>query len=310
MTSRAPSSEQPEDRQHPERLHAGWPAPRPDRTPTRSNRGGPSASARAAITYGASITHFDPPEGTNTPSTAGIQRDQRRKRRRRRDARRSAPASCSFRWVAGDHAGDAGIERKLQDDAPDRRRRVLHRAHQPRRRADGGRNADAAGTRSSGCSAFSAFSGSLALHEIANEIERRRARRRSTSSSGSARAHCPGVLAAAPRRPARFRGIARRSMPRSAAPSCLARPAASPATSPSSTTTISIDDRDRRSATRKIVWRNGMMPPGTMPPCGDDVADLRAAAPRASPSAAPPIRSSPCAQMLPSPRKLAAASAR
>ena len=35
----------------------------------------------------------------------------------------------------GDHAGDAGVERKLQDDAPDGRRRVLDGAHQPRRRS-------------------------------------------------------------------------------------------------------------------------------------------------------------------------------
>src|SRR5687768_122056 len=28
------------------------------------------SSCAAAITYGASITHFDPPDGTNTPSTA------------------------------------------------------------------------------------------------------------------------------------------------------------------------------------------------------------------------------------------------
>ena len=34
-----------------------------------------------------------------------------------------------------DDAGDAGVERELEDDAPDRRRRRLHRVHQPRRRA-------------------------------------------------------------------------------------------------------------------------------------------------------------------------------
>jgi hypothetical protein len=33
-----------------------------------------------------------------------------------------------------DDAGDAGVKRKLQDDAPHRRRRLLDGAHQPRRR--------------------------------------------------------------------------------------------------------------------------------------------------------------------------------
>ena len=52
----------------------------------------------AAITYGASITHFDPPDGTKTPSTAeyiatsggkvaGV------------EMRTNRFATCSFRWV-------------------------------------------------------------------------------------------------------------------------------------------------------------------------------------------------------------------
>ena len=35
---------------------------------------------------------------------------------------------------AGDDAGDACVERELEDDAPHRGRRLLHRAHQTRRR--------------------------------------------------------------------------------------------------------------------------------------------------------------------------------
>ena len=41
------------------------------------------------------------------------------------------------------------------------------------------------------------------------------------------------------------------------------------------TTTISIDDGERGSATGRSCGGSGMMPPGTRPPCGDDVADLR-----------------------------------
>ena len=46
----------------------------------------------------------------------------------------NASASRSFRCVAVMIAGDAGVERELQDHAPHRRRRRLHGVHQPRRR--------------------------------------------------------------------------------------------------------------------------------------------------------------------------------
>ena len=74
------------------------------------------------------------------------------------------------------------------------------------------------------------------------------------------------------------------------------------------TTTISTTT-ETRLCQRKIVLRNGMSPPGTSPPaatisriCGWSAPGLAIC------SAAEPLR--PCAQMLPRPRKLAAASAR
>ena len=69
MTSRAPSLNKPRTGS----IQNGW---------TRFARASPRSYAdttqprctfivwAAAITYGASITHFEPPDGTNTPSTA------------------------------------------------------------------------------------------------------------------------------------------------------------------------------------------------------------------------------------------------
>ena len=61
--------EQPQDRQHPERLHqVGQRLAEVVRRTTQPRC--TFSVCAAAITYGASITHFDPPDGTNTPSTA------------------------------------------------------------------------------------------------------------------------------------------------------------------------------------------------------------------------------------------------
>jgi hypothetical protein len=74
------------------------------------------------------------------------------------------------------------------------------------------------------------------------------------------------------------------------------------------TTTISTATAARL-CHKKMVWRNEIMPPGTSPPCDTMSRIPGGSAPvDAICSAADPL--SPCAQMLPSPRKLAAASAR
>ncbi len=74
------------------------------------------------------------------------------------------------------------------------------------------------------------------------------------------------------------------------------------------TTTISITT-ETTLCQRKIVWRNGIMPPGTMPPAATMSRICGCSAPGvAICSAAEPL--SPCAQMLPMPSMLAAASAR
>ena len=66
---------------------------------------------------------------------------------------------------------------------------------------------------------------------------------------------------------------------------------------------------DTKLCQRKIVSRNGMMPPGTMPPLATMSRICGCSAPGvAICSAAEPLR--PCAQMLPRPSTLAAASAR
>ena len=95
-------------------------------------------------------------------------RDQRRERRRRRHAdERVGEPFVEVR--RRDDAGDAGVERELQDDAPHRRRRVLHGVHQPRRRAVQ-QEAERAGTIRLTMLRLIALSGSARLREVAHEI--------------------------------------------------------------------------------------------------------------------------------------------
>ena len=96
-------------------------------------------------------------------------------------------------------------------------------------------------------------------------------------------------------------------MPRSRA--VLPRPAGGVASHITTVTTTISTTTDTRLCQRKIVWLNGMMPPGTIPPFATISRICGCSAPGvAICSAADPLN--PCAQTLPMPRKLAAASAR
>src|SRR3989337_134078 len=58
-----------------------------------------SSECAAAITYGASITHFEPPDGTNTSRTAEYSATSAGKVVAV-DALTNTAANCSFNWVA------------------------------------------------------------------------------------------------------------------------------------------------------------------------------------------------------------------
>ena len=96
-------------------------------------------------------------------------------------------------------------------------------------------------------------------------------------------------------------------MPRSRA--VLPRPAGGVASHITPVTTTISTATDRKLCQRKIVWRNEIVPAGTNPPCATMSRISGWSAPVvAICSAADPL--SPCAQMLPTPSTLAAASAR
>ena len=150
---------------------------------------------------------------------------------------------------------------------------------------------------------FSAFSGSAACEKY----RQRYATPSATTNHDSSRecsSHCPGVRIL----PSEF-GIRNspRSMPRSFA--VRLRPAGGVAKYITPTTTTISTATATKLCHRKIVWRNGIRPPATIPPCATMSRICGCSAPGvAICSAAEPL--SPCAQMLPSPSMLAAASAR
>ena len=213
----------------------------------------------------------------------------------------------------GDDAGDAGVERKLQDHAPHRRRRVLHRAHQPRRRpVQQEAEQQEREVQDVEVQRVQRIAG---LREVARRDTRRRARRPATSASGECSSRCAGQC----ERSRAFRALAGSAVLRSAvvrgrcprSPRRACRRARRRRGEPhhGRRRPRSRPRPTARLCQRKIVWRNGMMPPGTRPPCATMSRICGCSAPGvAICSAADPL--SPCAQMLPRPSTLAAASAR
>ena len=224
------------------------------------------------------------------------------------EMRTNAPATRSFRCVVGDDAGDAGVERKLQDDAPHGRRRLLHRAHQPRRRPVQ-QEADEQEREVERCSDRDRVQRLAGLHEVANQI-------RAADRDDQPRQDAANVPAMRRAESARRDGFTAATRSTGVALSAVER------RSQRHAPTVSrflqrrrrqphherhdddLDEhRDDRLCQRKIVWRKVMMPPGTDAAVRHDVADLRLQRAGRRHLQRGRIRSSPCAQMLPMPSK-------
>ena len=171
----------------------------------------------------------------------------------------------------GDDAGDARVERELQDHAPHRRRRCLHGVHQPRRRAvEQEPDEQERQVEDVEVERVQRLAG---RREVADEIGDAERDDRATSGSASARATGPGGIvrgtgAVGPTSPRR-RGRCRDRAP------CVPRPAGGVASHITVvTTTISIDDRHEALPEEDRV-AEADEPAGDDAAVGDDVADLR-----------------------------------
>ena len=121
----------------------------------------------------------------------------------------------------GDDARDAGIERELEDDAPNGRRRRLHGVHQARRRFVQQETEEQKGEVDD--VQVDRVQRLAGLHEVANQIRAADEDDQPVEDRGMFE---PLARESVSRRPAAVRSPPRRARCRDRAPSCRARPAA------------------------------------------------------------------------------------